>query len=145
MPTGLPAKCLNPACGHVFEKRNVFGGSGAVIKIGGGEATCPLCGSPAAFGAGAYQLEQGALRLKDGPTLTREMIAQLEAIALKAQQSDLAAADVVDEVAGVSPELADKLRPFGLTAEQIIRLLFAIARPLLTELDLVQFVRDMIG
>lgn len=114
---GPPARCLNPQCGYVFELTNLFGGSGpiAIIEMRGNSTRCPRCGSSAHMADGVYEYSDGTLKLKHGPPLTRSMINELAAIANGARKKTIETEELLAEIAGVSPELADKLREHSLS------------------------------
>lgn len=114
---GLPAKCLNPRCGTIFEDRSLIGGSGSIdnLTITGTTVSCPKCGGRAAIGDGIYKYSNESFDLKHGPSLTREMITQLTQITDAIKTRSIKAEELLAEVADVSPELAGKLRERGLT------------------------------
>lgn len=121
---GLPARCIKPACGHVFWVTNLIGGAGSGdIFLSQNSTSCPLCGSMAMIGDGLYQLSKGSLILKDGPTLTHAMLARLTEIAQSAKSKSIETQELLTEVAGVSPEFAEKIRRLGLPTAVIILLL----------------------
>lgn len=128
---GFPATCIR--CGHTFSATNFIGGPGtASFSLVGCSITCARCGGTALLGDGQYAYEAGLVRLINGPPLTRAMMGQLAGIAARAKEKiksgNITADEILSEVAGVSPELAEKIKAnYGYTAFAIILfLLFLI-------------------
>lgn len=135
---GPPAKCLNPACQHVFVMSGFFGGPGtaANIHLQGNVTNCPRCGSPAAMGDGVYEYSGGELRLVNGPPLTRAMVAKLAEITQAAKAKRIEAEELLAEVADVSPELAQKLRSHGFGYFAIMLLLIWLLKSVSLEIKI---------
>lgn len=122
--SGPPARCTNPSCGYLFTASGIFGGGlGLSIQLIGNGTNCPRCGSIARVGDGLYEFSQNGLSLKEGPALTKEMIARLSAIAQSAKSKAIEAEELLTEVAEVSPDLAEKLRSKGLLPFVLILIL----------------------
>lgn len=132
---GLPARCLNPRCGFVFDASGLFGGTNSRIRLVDVQTNCPKCGASADMGAGSYSLQNDRLTLIDGPSLTRQMLNQLSVIANAAKSGISDTEHLLTEVAGVSPELAEKLKRHGLPYFVIILLLFWLCKSVTINVD----------
>ncbi len=118
----VPAYCEH--CGTTFYVENFIGGSGATrLTLTGNRTNCPRCGNTAKFVDGVFNLKNDELHLIDGPPLTQAMMASLQGIVEKAKNETLTADELISEVAGVSPELAEKIRKKGLGPFVIVLLL----------------------
>ncbi|WP_306094989.1 hypothetical protein [Qipengyuania flava] len=108
----LPATC--PSCKIHFPVANPVAGNVRKQIMMGNRATCPKCGGLAIMHDGEFELRENQLIFIDGPPLTATVLKDLERIASKATAGELTADEILAEVAGVSPELAKKLRSKGL-------------------------------
>lgn len=126
---GPPAFCMN--CNIIFEVAAFgFNGPGAAtIHLSSNLATCPQCGGFAKVGDGTYTYQHGQMNLKSGPPFTRAMVDAIAAIAQRAKRDSLSTEEIIREVAGVSPELADKLKSrLSLPSVVLILILFWIVK-----------------
>jgi hypothetical protein len=109
-------KCRD--CKAEFPIGGVFGGSGNVV-MEGCCTTCPTCGGITDILDGSYLIRDSQLIGLSGPKFTLDVARRLVAIVEKARDNtDFNATDIINEIADVSPELADKIknRGFGIWA-----------------------------
>lgn len=98
------------------------------VQLTNVRVTCPQCGSVARVGDGIYRYANDYLTLKDGPLLTRQMLAQLESIAERAKKIPADSEQILAEVASVSPELAEKLRSKGMSYFVVVLILIWLVK-----------------
>ncbi|WP_308815577.1 hypothetical protein [Sphingomonas sp. GV3] len=120
----LPAKCS--ACGHISETS--FGLFGPNISMVGNYTRCPQCGGTAEIIDGVFDLSGDDVKVKSAPLWSRETIAAIQKIAKKASDDNLSARDIIQEVAGFSPDLAEKLKKRNLSAVILVALLLFILK-----------------
>jgi hypothetical protein len=85
---------------------------------------CPRCGEQSELLNGTYQIENRKIIGLRGPDLTIQVAERLRIIADRAREGDIEASDIIAEIAGVSPELAAKIRKYGFSVFGIMMLLF---------------------
>ncbi len=111
MVEGLLATCQS--CGLTFLARGLIGGTlNAHIKNIG--TNCVQCGGRAVLHDGVYTIRNNETVNIAGSEITKESFAKLRDLYTKhksaAQEEKFSATELLAEIAGVSPELAEKLR-----------------------------------
>lgn len=105
--------CKCRVCGFEFAYSGLFGGN-ANIVMQGSSTSCTRCGSAADILDGTYKIRDSKLEELSGPSLTIQVAQRLGIIVDKAKQDKgISAAEIVAEIADVSPELAEKIATRG--------------------------------
>lgn len=120
----IPAKCRNPACGAIVPFPMMV--RAANVHLSGNTTRCTQCGSIADVVDGHFGADAETLVIKQAPQRTIDIFAELQRIADKAKAEKLDTAEILAEVAEVSPELADNLRKRGLTSTILVLLLITL-------------------
>ncbi len=126
----LPLKC--GSCGTLFHNGMVGFAGGSNVTFEDCDVECPNCGALCAMDSTIHKSGGGSFEVTGSSLATREALRSLAAIAkaarskAKAKDSSLTVEEIINEVAGVSPELAKKLKERGLTVYLLILALFWI-------------------
>lgn len=70
---------------------------------------CPRCGRHADILDGTYEIRESKLVGLSGPEITLQVAERLRAVAKRARDGEIKAQEIIAEIAGISPELAEKL------------------------------------
>ncbi len=100
------AKC--GMCDAEFVTTGIVNGSATVSMIGC-RVNCIRCGGAANVLDGNYEIHENKIVGLTGPKITLQVAERLRAIARKANEGEIAAQEIITEIAGISPALAEKL------------------------------------
>lgn len=102
----LPARCTK--CDKVFQPQlgGIFVG-GTIAEVSGNRISCPYCGGIALVGDGEYDTRGDKLVLNHGPAITREMMAQLEALKASVEAGEITREEAIAEADKIKPGLGD--------------------------------------
>ena len=129
---GMIAFCENPNCGAVFEHGGIFGGAGSAtiqmtdMRIG----PCPSCGGFGAVPDGVYKYANQFISLINGPLATIEMLTRVEALIMKARESNKSKDEIIDEIDKEIPEASEFIR--GVPDIRVVSQWFTLVISILT-------------
>jgi hypothetical protein len=103
----MPAKCTNPACGHIFQTRG-FNVTGEDVVLQGNVVTCPRCRSAARVADGHFNAVYGGIEMLAGPEWSWSLIQDL-GLALR-RAVETRSDDPIGEVEKVNPRFAQVLK-----------------------------------
>lgn len=120
---GLPFKCGK--CGHAFASRLIIVEGGLFNTFGAFEEDCPIigCGGIASNVPGTYSNVGQSWRVDQGNAEAADLVHRVNELIAKAKASAITAEEILTEIAGISPELAQKVRSRGLPIFAIVLLL----------------------
>jgi hypothetical protein len=72
----IPVYCSH--CNNVFTNLGVIGGNNSTITVQDVETKCPHCGQMAKVLDGSFEIDDGVLKLLEGPWLTEEVMRQFK-------------------------------------------------------------------
>ena len=105
---GPPSYC--PTCGNLFESCLInIGPNVTGITFQNVGVQCPRCGAMARIADGTYDSVSDTLELVSGPSSSRAIIEKLRELAAKSRRENLTAKEIINEIAGISPEFALKI------------------------------------
>ena len=125
---GPPSRCQH--CGFAFQTGLIeIGPDVHGITFENVSVTCPQCGGNANVGDGTYSSVGDTLRLLVGPSDTQSLLSELQDIAERGKTENLTSVEILREIAGVSPEFAQRLEQGrSWPAVGLILLLFWLVR-----------------
>jgi len=138
-----------PTCDLVFPQGippNVVMRNVTFVNCGAG--ACPRCNQPARTLDGTYDAANGEIQFRSGPPLTIEIIQRLSRFAKDPASKGLAVHEIIEEVANISPEIANELRAHkGISASAILIFLFLLISKcnFNIELDINKLINDAQG
>jgi hypothetical protein len=104
----IPAYCTN---GHAFDSPIFELGEGHNFGLYDMETKCPICGAPAKFVEGQFDVSDGKLKVRSGPLITHLIVNEINRILDEAKAKSSNSTELIAEIERVSPEIAVVLKP----------------------------------
>ena len=105
----IPVYCAN--CGALFSSRALdFRGSIRNLQIRNCREDCPFCGQMAQIVDGVFHVADGVLSIVSAPSVTKQMLAALEAVVTKAYREKQPSEELAKEVEKIDPTFGDVVR-----------------------------------